>query len=130
MTVIQQFFSAFAQGNTAALFALVDREAEFIAVRPHADPRLPLYGTYRGHDGLGALLTSLGAVLATREFEVIEAVGDGTTEFARGRFWHDVKATGRAFRSDWAVACTIRNGRILRYQFFEDSAALQEALAA
>ncbi|OYV01022.1 MAG: SnoaL-like domain protein, partial [Burkholderiales bacterium PBB5] len=42
---------------------------------------------------------------------------------------HVVRSSGREFDSDWALVAQVRDGRLLRYQFHEDTAALVAALA-
>lgn len=129
-TVIQHFFSALGRGGVDAALDFVDPQAIFVAVRPKPDPQIPLYGTYHGHDGVRRFVTALGETFETELFEIDNAAGDETVEFARGRLRHRVRASGRVFACDWAVACRVRDGRLLHYQFFEDTAALGEALKA
>lgn len=127
-TITQRFFAALTHGGPDAALALVDPDAEFIAVRPDGDPRNPLYGTYRGHDGVRRFIGLLGDTFETELFAIDAVAANGEEELARGRLRHKVRATGRLFACDWALACRVRGGRLVRYQFFEDTAALEQAL--
>ncbi len=69
----------------------------------------------------------LGQTFDTQAFHVDRVIGAGDVAFASGSFVHLVRATGKAFRSDWALRCLIEDGKIREYRFFEDSAAYVEA---
>jgi ketosteroid isomerase-like protein len=47
--------------------------------------------------------------------------------FAYGYMQHRVRKTGRLFRSEWALHCEVRDGRISTLKMFEDTAALTAA---
>jgi ketosteroid isomerase-like protein len=49
--------------------------------------------------------------------------------FAYGYMQHRVRKTGRLFKSEWALVCQVKNGRIISYKMFEDTAALRDAYA-
>ncbi len=129
MTVIETFFQRLGAGDLDGALALVAPDAAFVAVREGREPRLPLYGTWQGRDEVRRLLGLLGEIFATEIFSVHHALGDGRTEFASGHLRHVVRATGRVFECDWAVVCAVADGMIQRYQFFEDTARLEEAAA-
>ena len=61
--------------------------------------------------------------------DVQGALCEGDTAVMFGHLQHQVRSTGRAFDSDWALVAQVRDGRLLRYQFHEDTAALVAALA-
>ena len=103
--VLIAFFQALGRKDMEAALALVDPEAEFIAVRPEPSPELALYGTYSGHDGVRRYFARLAEAFEPQK----------------------VRATGRPFDSAWAVVCRLKGGRIAHYRFFEDTAALHTA---
>ena len=41
-----------------------------------------------------------------------------------------VRATGKVFDSDWALAMQFADGLLAHYRFYEDSAALEKAMEA
>ncbi|WP_165390154.1 nuclear transport factor 2 family protein [Thalassococcus sp. S3] len=124
--IISAFFSNL--GDLEKAKAFVDPDAIFVGVREHPDVNLPIYGTFRGHDGMMRFVGALKDAFDTQLFE-IDMVHENPTEgFATGRFEHRVKRTGALFRSRWALFAQFRDGRISHYRFFEDTAALEEAL--
>ena len=46
-----------------------------------------------------------------------------------GYMQHRLRKTGRVFRSEWVLVCEVKDGRILTYKMFEDTAALAAAYA-
>jgi len=125
-SVIRRFLGSLSDLDQAK--TLVDPEARFIAVREQFDETLPLYGTFVGHDGLVDFVGGLRAHFDTRMFTVDAVIETDELGFAAGRFEHRIRATDRLFRSHWSVLCAFRNGRITLYRFFEDTAALEEAM--
>lgn len=107
---------------------LISNDAKFIAIRSQSYPELPIYGTFTGHDGVELFLTTLRDTFDTQQFHIDHVIETPEHGAAFGRFEHRVRATGKMFRSHWAVMCAFEDGKISLYRFFEDSAALEEAL--
>ena len=56
-------------------------------------------------------------------FEPTRFVGEGDLVVALGHYRWRVKATGREIASEFAHEFTVRDGRIVRFQEFMDTAA-------
>jgi hypothetical protein len=124
---VQAFFSAFSKGDLEGLAATFHDNCTITAVRPGARTAGTLYGTYAGKAGVRDFVAQLGATFDTKAFSVDHMAGEGDVAFASGSFSHIVKATGKAYASDWSLMCVIRDGKILEYHFYEDSARYAEA---
>lgn len=124
---VASFFSALrAQGAEAAL-EFVSEDANFIAVLgDDAKERFSFYGNYRGHAGVRQFLKNLADSYDTQEFTVYKTLGDEEHAVMWGHFKHVIKATGHLFESDWALICAVSDGKITQYQFYEDTAALEQ----
>lgn len=129
LDTLKQFLDHIFSGRTDAALALVDPEVEFIAGPAAGDPRVPLYGRYTGADGARTLFGRFGTVFEPGDFNVQGALTEGDTAVMFGSLRHRVRATGKDFASAWALVATTRNGRLLSYQFHEDTAALVAASA-
>ena len=70
---------------------------------------------------------NLGKTFDTKAFSVGHVIGQGDVAFANGSFLHLVKSTGKPFSSDWALMSVVKDGKILEYHFYEDSAAFAQA---
>lgn len=125
--VVKGFFAAFGRGDLEGIVGAFHPRAAIIAVRAGARAKGGLYGTFEGKEGAREFVSTLGALFETRAFDVREVIGAGDVVFASGSFEHLVKATGRTFRSDWALRCVVSEGTIAEYRFYEDSAAFVEA---
>lgn len=124
--VVREFFAAFGSGDLDKLVDTFAVDAEIVAVR-RSSPNGAPYGRYAGRDGVRAFVAALGKTFDTKAFTVDHVASDGELAFANGSFIHEVRATGKPFRSDWALLCVVRDGRIREYRFFEDSAAFVAA---
>lgn len=127
--VVRSFFAAFGSGDIDGLVALFDPAAEIVAVRPGPRRDGDIHGSYSGRDGARAFVANLGAAFDTKAFAVDDVIADGDTAFASGSFTHVLRTTGKPFSSAWALRCTVRDGRIVRYHFYEDSEAYVRAAA-
>ena len=125
--VVREFFGAFGAGDRDRIIATFHPEAQIVAVRSAVRNAGELYGRYAGTAGVNDFVTTLGQTFVTQAFAIDGVVGDGSVAFASGSFIHVVKSTGRAFTSDWALRCVIKDGKIFEYRFFEDSAAFVDA---
>jgi uncharacterized protein len=126
-TTVESFFTAFGKGDIQGLINTFDEASIITAVRTAERTGTQLYGTYNGKDGVQAFISNLGANFNTKTFTIDNIVGEGDIAFANGKFTHELKATGKIFSSDWALMCKVKNGKILEYHFYEDSASFVEA---
>lgn len=108
---------------------LIAPDAVFIAARAKSYPDLPVYGTYRGHEGFSRFVAQLRESFDTKLFQIDHALENEETGFASGRFSHRVRKTGDMFDSHWAVLFKFKDGLVAHYRFYEDTAALEEAFA-
>lgn len=124
--IIRTFLSSLGDLDTAR--KLVTPDVRFIAVREQRYANLPLYGTFEGHDGMVDFISGLRAYFDTQHFHIDSVLESEKLGFASGRFEHRIRTTGRLFKSHWAVMCKFREGKIELYRFYEDNAALEEAM--
>lgn len=125
--VVQDFFNAFSNGDFSGVMNSFHDSCTVVAVRDSQRTGTQIYGTYKGKEGAKTFLTNLGNAFDTKAFSVDHIIGDDQISFANGSFTHVVKSTGKPFRSDWALMCVIKDGKILEYRFFEDSEKYSEA---
>ncbi|HYD31087.1 MAG TPA: nuclear transport factor 2 family protein [Azospirillaceae bacterium] len=123
--VLKGFLAAYSRKDMDGALALVDPAAEFIAVRPQPSPDVSLYGTYHGHDGVRRFFGKLAEAFEPQRFTIDKVMEDAENAVAWGHLTHRVRATGLVFDSAWAAVCAVKDGRITRYRFFEDTAALE-----
>ncbi len=123
----RRVFAAFSSRDSSQLAEVISPDCKLIAVLPESQPHLHLYGTFIGPDGAKSFLENLTEAYDTQSFDLIDVFGDETRACAYGKFAHTIKPTGRLFESDWSVVIRVENGKMAFYQFYEDTAALEQA---
>jgi ketosteroid isomerase-like protein len=124
---VKDFFNAFSKGDAAGLINCFDTDAIIVAVKEGSRTDNEIYGTYRGRDGAKDFITNLGKTFDTKAFNIDHIIGEGAVAFANGSFTHLVKSTGKLFSSAWALSVVVKDGKILEYRFYEDSASFMSA---
>lgn len=125
---IRNFLSSLADLDQAK--KLVTPDVRFIAVREQSYDALSVYGAFEGYDGLVEFVSGLRAHFDTQQFHIDASLESEELGYASGRFEHRIRTTGRPFVSHWAVMCEFRDGKIALYRFYEDNAALEEAMGS
>ncbi|MEO7988302.1 MAG: nuclear transport factor 2 family protein [Chryseolinea sp.] len=125
--VVQDFFTAFGNGDFNGVINSFHDSCTVIAIRDSSRSGNQIYGTYKGKDGAKTFLSNLGAAFETKAFTIENIMGEGNVSFANGSFTHVVKSTGKSFQSDWALMCVIKDDKIVEYHFYEDSEKFSEA---
>src|SRR4051794_27439494 len=125
--VVQQAYAAFGRGDIPAVLSFLTDDVEWGLPGPSL---IPWAGTRHGHEGVAEFFSLLGETLEFEQFEPREFVGQGDTVVVLGYERDLVKPTGRTFEQEWAHVYTLRNGKIAKGRFFEDTAAQVEALGA
>jgi putative flavoprotein involved in K+ transport len=123
-TIVDDFFTALGSGNDEAALELVTPDATFEAQGP---PGVPIYGRFEGREGVRCFIATLRELFDTERFDVRQSTQSDGLAFAYGYMQHRLRSTGRVFRSEWALYCEVREGRIRTYKMFEDTAALAAA---
>jgi len=125
--VLANYYNALGSKQIDRVIKLVHDEAKFIILKKEPSEKIPLYGTYEGKEGVKKYLNILAEAYQIDMFVINKIIGDQDTAFAWGSFRIKVRVTGKTFESDWAVVCEIEKEKIKLFQFFEDTAALEEA---
>ena len=126
LKLVQDWYAALARGDVPAVLAPLDANVLWTEAEG-----FPCAGDYRGPDEFvqGVL------VPLTTEWEGFSAVPSefvdgGNQVVAMGRYSGKYKTTGKSFECDFAHAWTIRDGKVVRFKQYVDSALVQEAMRA
>lgn len=125
-TIIERLFNLAATDNIEGVIALTTHDTIFEAQGP---ANVPIYGAFSGHAGVKHFFETLGQMFDTEAFEIRSTIENNEIAFGYGYMQHRVKRTGTIFKSEWALVCNLRNGKICHYRMFEDTAALLESYA-
>lgn len=125
--VVQQVYVAFGQGDIPAVLSLLTDDVEWSLPGPSV---IPWTGTRHGHEGVTEFFSMLGETLEFERFEPREFVAQSDTVVVLGYERCLVKPTGRTFEQEWAHVYTLREGKIAKGRFIEDTAAQVVAFGA
>ena len=119
--LVQSGYAAFGRGDIPAFLSLLDANIEWKTPGP-AD--LPTAGTRRGPAQVGEFFGTLVGIIDFEHFEPTTFLADGDKVVVIGHEKFKVKATGKSITGDWCHVFTIRNGKVVAFHEFLDTASL------
>ena len=125
LRIVQEGYRDFSRGDIQTLLGKFADDIEWVI--PGSNP---LSGTYKGRNHVGEFFKRLSDLTEITAFEPHEFVAQGDQVVVLGRETGQVKSTGRTFQSDWAMAFTLRNGKVVRFQEYADTANLEAAFSS
>jgi ketosteroid isomerase-like protein len=124
--VVKDAYAAFQRGDINAVLALVDSEVDWHAIKG-AEGVAPHAGARHGRAAVAEFFAQLGASTEFTRFEPREFVAQGDQVVAIGEYAAKVTTTGRSIASDWVMVFTVRDGKVVRFREWTDSAQVVRA---
>jgi len=118
--LVQQAYESFGRGDIQGVLNSLSEQVEWQTPKPEG---VPFGGDYRGRDGVGRFFSELNRYEEVTRFEPREFIAQGDRVVALGYYESRVKATGRTADSEWVHLFTVRNGEVVKFQEFYDTAA-------
>ncbi len=128
LDTVKHFLDNVFSGKMEDALSMVHRNAKIIPSRSEAGNRNPLYGSYEGPEGMRDMFTTFGELLEPENFDVEDSFFEGEHAAMYGKLIHRSRQTDKKFASDWALICRVKEEKIVFYHFYEDTAALEEAI--
>jgi ketosteroid isomerase-like protein len=119
--VVRKGYEAFGRGDINGLLAQLDPDVEWRTPGP-AD--LPTAGQRRGLDGVQEFFQTLSGLVETLRFEPKQFIAQGDMVMVIGDDTSRVKATGTTLEIRFVHAFTVRNGKVVAFEEYIDTAAL------
>jgi ketosteroid isomerase-like protein len=126
--VVQDAYAAFGRGDIPALLGLMADEIHWQPVIGTA-AHVPISGERRGKAGVAEFFKRVSETEDFQQFEPREYVAQGDKVVAIGHYRATARGTGRTFESAFVMIFTVRDGRIVAFREFTDSAAVNAAFA-
>lgn len=101
-------------------------EAASCRKRTGARPHVPHAGERHGKEQVHEFFDILSRSLTFDRFEPREFIAQGDRVVVLGNY-RGRAIGGNAFESEWAMVFTLRNGKVVHFQEFTDSAAINAA---
>ena len=122
--IVQQAYENFKNGD---LPALLDLYSDDIDWRLPEVENMPWFGRRNGREETAEFFQSLAEAQDSLTFNPQDFIAQGDKVVALGDYSWRVKATGREFGSDWAHVWTVKNGKLVSFQEYADTAAASKA---
>jgi ketosteroid isomerase-like protein len=88
---------------------------------------IPFSGTFHGKQETAQYFSLMDQVQEIEQFEPQEFIAEGDKVVVLGQSKWKVKATGETYDNPWVHIFTVQNGKLTRFQQYNDSAAALEA---
>ena len=121
--IVQQVYETFRGGEGADMTALLRTYADDVEWTVPDMENVRIGGRRQGVASVREFFAAVADDLDLLQFEPQEFIAQGERVVALGRYAWRVKATGREFSSDWAHVYTVRDGKIVRFHEYMDTAA-------
>ena len=114
--------SAYNNFKTGDVGALLEQMSEDVDWRLPEIQGAPFAGARKGRGQVTEFFTSLADSQDSLSFEPREFVAQGDKVVALGTYQWRVKKNGREYGGDWAHVFTVRDGRVVGFHEYMDSA--------
>jgi len=121
--IVKDAYAAFVRGDIGAILNSLDDAVEWEAVKG-AEGVAPHAGLRRGRAAVAEFFGQVADNIHFDTFEPREFVAQGDMVVAIGRYTAKVKSTSRSLSSDWVMAFKIRDGKVVQFREWTDSARL------
>jgi hypothetical protein len=127
--VVKQAFAEFRRGDIPAVLSCLGANVQWDSLTGLSG-KVPMAGRRRGLNSVREFFRVMGEQVTFEEFEPREYVAQGDRVVALGHYRVTVRRSERRFESDWVMIFTVRDGKILSFEEFTDSAGFLEAWEA
>ena len=124
LEIVQKLYEAFGRGD---LPAILSHLAEDVTWKYLGPAEIPFGGTRHGKEQVAQFFAAIAGSLEVQDFGVDRFIAQGDMVVALGHERMRVKTTGRTYETQWAHVFTLRDGKIVEFREYADSAAVAEA---
>ncbi len=124
LEIMKEAYAAFGRGDIDAVLRVEDPDTELEIAGP---PDIPWAGYFRGHDGARKYFAAIEAEAEFDAFEPHTFLAEGDKVVVLGFERVRSKRTGRSYENHWVHAFTLRNGKIVKFREYSDTATVAAA---
>jgi ketosteroid isomerase-like protein len=122
---IQSLYAAFGRGDINTVIAGVAADVDWTVNGRRKD--YPMLGNWKGQDGVQKFFEGVAEHEEVVEFSPREFFAADDRVCVLGHYAWKIRKTGRSVASDWAHIFTVRNGKVVKFREFNDTAQFAEA---
>ena len=126
--IVQDAYAAFLRGDVASLLGLMSDDIVWEPVLGTAS-HVPFAGKRQGKPAVAEFFQLVATTEDFTQFEPREFIAQGDTVVAIGHYRSTTKPAGKTFDADFAMVFTLKDGKVVRFREFTDSAAVNAAFA-
>lgn len=122
--LVMKAYEMYKNKDIQGVLAMLDDRVEWLGFESDF---IPFAGTHHGRDQVAQFFGKLEQAQDVVRFEPQNFIADGDKVAVTGvASWH-VKSTGRTYDSPWAHVFTLRDGKIMRFEQYNDTAQAEAA---
>ncbi len=125
VSATQRIYADYARGKMETLYAALDPDVEWHAVGRSSD--FPVLGPRRGVAAVREFVDVVAKLVEFSVFSPDEFYATGDNVFVLGHYALTVRKTGRKMASEFSHIFTFREGKLVRFREFLDTAQLADA---
>lgn len=125
LEIVRRGYEAFGRGDIEGLVSLMADDVTWITPGPSD---LPTAGQRRGHDQVREFFRTVDELLQFDLFDPHTFIVQGDRVVVLGNDALKLKSSGEALQEAWAHAFTLKDGKIVAFQEYLDTAALVAAM--
>jgi ketosteroid isomerase-like protein len=122
--LVMQGYQLFENKDIPGLLALYADDIEWVGTESE---NIPFSGTFRGKAQVAEFFTRMDQAQEAIRFESDAFIAEGDKVVVTGQSIWSVKSTGQQYESPWVHVFTIRDGKVARFQHYNDTAAAEAA---
>jgi ketosteroid isomerase-like protein len=125
--VIKDAYDAFVQGDADKLLALMDEDIDWHIAGPDS---ISFAGSNRGRNAVRRVLEKSFATVKNQQPEVRDVIAQGDTVTVIGHERGQCSTNNQEYESYWIHVFTLRDGKIIKFREYLDTAAMKDAFAS
>lgn len=123
--LVKGTYAAFGKGDIKRIINALTPGVDW---QSYGNPmHFPTLGPHTGPSQVQSFFQKVGDTLEFSEFDPREFYASGDVVIALGHFTAKVKDTGRTASAHWAHVFTFKNGQVVKFREYTDTAAFAEA---
>ena len=124
VSLVQSLYAEFGKGNIAGILAQLTDDVHW---QEFDNKDIPYAGARSGKSEVEQFFQSISSTINVSAFEPREFIEAGDKVVVLGQWAGTVKATNKNFTSRWAMVWTIANGKVKKFDCYEDTASTAAA---
>ncbi len=129
--IVKDLLSALSRGDISAVTSLLDESIDWQSPATRTTVKeIPWSKPRRSRGEVSAFFTEIGDKLKIDDMSYSAIIAEGDNVMVEGTTRGSVIPTGCFYGTDWVMSFTLRNGKIIRYRHYYDSADVAAAFHA